>query len=68
MFSGECGEDAIKEAAEFGTSQLAAKLGSDVHFTLSYVESAKTQVGYLYIKRFICVAKIFRLFLGTIIF
>merc|ERR1711936_989819 len=42
--SGECGEDEIEEAAEFGTSQLAAKLGSDVHFTLSYVESAKTQV------------------------
>merc|ERR1711892_668142 len=51
--SGECGSEEcdVEKAAEFGTSQLAEKLGSEVHFTLSYVEAAETQVvsGHNYI-------------------
>jgi len=50
---GECGSEEcdVEKAAEFGTSQLAEKLGSEVHFTLSYVEAAETQVvsGHNYI-------------------
>ena len=30
--------------AEFGTTQLASKLNSDVHFTLSYVETEQKKV------------------------
>jgi len=51
--AGECGTENcdVEKAAEFGTSQLAAKLGSENHFTLAYIESAETQVvsGHNYI-------------------
>ena len=38
------GCDEIKKVAEFGTSQLASRLNSDVHFTLSYVETELKKV------------------------
>ena len=37
--------------AEFGTSQLASRLNTDVHFTLSYVETEQKKV-----KIFFCLA------------
>ena len=38
------GCDEIKKVAEFGTSQLASRLNSDVHITLSYVETELKKV------------------------
>ena len=43
-FTNVGGCDEIKRVAEFGTSQLASRLDSDVHFTLSYVETEQKKV------------------------
>ena len=42
------GCDEIQKVAEFGTSQLASRLNSDVHFTLSYVETEQKKVKMCY--------------------
>jgi len=40
------GCDEIKKVAEFGTSQLASRLNSEVHLTLSYIETEQKKFEY----------------------